>query len=106
VLTYRCLQKCKVNINLERTTDPPWGLHGGGEGAFNLAIIARSNGPETTVNKETEIELQAGDRVTFLTAGGGGYGDPSERSAQDIERDLAEGFVSPAGAAAYSASRT
>jgi N-methylhydantoinase B len=106
VMTYRCLQKCKVNINLERTTDPPWGLHGGGEGAFNLAIITRSNGPETTVNKETEIELQAGDRVTFLTAGGGGYGDPSERSRQDIERDLAEGFVSPAGAVAYSAGRT
>jgi N-methylhydantoinase B len=101
MLTYKCLQKCKANINLERTTDPPWGLHGGREGAFNLATITRRDGQETTINKETEIELQAGDRVTFLTAGGGGYGHPSERSRQDIERDLAEGFVSPSGAAAY-----
>jgi N-methylhydantoinase B len=43
--------------------------------------------------------------VTFLTAGGGGYGDPTERRAQDIERDLAEGFISPSGAAAYPGGR-
>ena len=36
VLTYRCLQKCKANINLERLTDPPWGLHGGRAGAINV----------------------------------------------------------------------
>jgi N-methylhydantoinase B len=95
------LQACKANINLERTTNPPWGLHGGREGAINLAVITRGNGQETSIHKETEIELQAGDRVTFLTAGGGGYGDPSERSRQEIERDLAEGFVSPAGTQAY-----
>ena len=28
-LTYRLLQDCKANINLDRTRDPPWGLHGG-----------------------------------------------------------------------------
>jgi N-methylhydantoinase B len=100
-LTYRCLQKCKANINLERITHAPWGLHGGRDGAINVAIIARHNGEETRVYKETEIELEAGDRVTFLTAGGGGYGDPSERNPEEIERDLAEGFVSAEGAKAY-----
>jgi N-methylhydantoinase B len=102
-LTYNCLQVCKANINLERITDPPWGLHGGGDGAINVAVITRRNGQEISVYKETEIELEAGDRVTFLTAGGGGYGKPSERSREKIERDLAEGFVSPAGAASYGA---
>jgi N-methylhydantoinase B len=105
VLTYRCLQACKANINFERTTNPPWGLHGGGEGAINLAIVKRRDGKETTVYKETEISLHAGDRVTFLTAGGGGYGNPSERSRDEIERDLAEGLVSPEGAATYGAQR-
>ncbi|HEX3484156.1 MAG TPA: hydantoinase B/oxoprolinase family protein [Micropepsaceae bacterium] len=100
-LTYRCLQACKANINLERITTPPWGLHGGREGAINLARITRANGEETSVYKETEIELHAGDRVTFLTAGGGGYGEPSQRSRDAIARDLAEGFVTTAGAKAY-----
>src|SRR5258708_1653828 len=90
-ITYRCLQKCKANINLERLTDPPWGLHGGESGAINLAVITHTHGQKTEVRKETEIELEAGDRVTFLTAGGGGYGDPSPRSRESIERDLAEG---------------
>src|SRR4029079_17206062 len=101
VIAYRCLQKCKANINLERTTQAPWGLHGGRDGAINAALITRKDGSKTTVYKETEIELEAGDRVMFLTAGGGGFGDPLERAREDIERDLKEGLVTPDGAGAY-----
>jgi N-methylhydantoinase B len=100
-LTYQSLQKCKANINFDRTTYPPWGLHGGGEGATNLAVITRVGGGKTRVFKETEIELEAGDRVTFLTAGGGGYGDPASRDPKALSRDIAEGFVTDEGAAAY-----
>ena len=101
VLTYCCLVKCRANINLERLTDPPWGLHGGLNGAINEAIITRANGEQRTVRKETEIALDAGDRVTFLTAGGGGYGNPCDRSEDDIRRDLSEGFVTEAGIVPY-----
>jgi N-methylhydantoinase B len=94
-ITYRCLQRCKANINLERTGNPPWGLKGGGQGAVNVSRITRSNGDTTTVFKQTEIELEKGDRVTFLTAGGGGYGDPHERDEAAIERDLSEGLMAP-----------
>jgi N-methylhydantoinase B len=99
-LTYRCLQRCKANVNLERTLTAPWGLHGGLPGATNRAIIRREGGNERLVYKETEIELAAGDRVTFLTAGGGGYGDPRERGRDAVARDVAEGLVSPQTAAA------
>ena len=93
-LTYRCLQKCKVNINLERTVTPPWGLHGGASGAINRAVIHRVNGTDQEVKKGTEIDLEAGDRVTFWTAGGGGYGDPSARNREELAHDVAEGLVS------------
>jgi len=96
-ITYRCLQRCKANINLERTVNPPWGLNGGGQGAVNVARITRSNGDTTTVFKQTEIELEKDDRVTFLTAGGGGYGDPHERADAAIARDLSEGLMTPEG---------
>ena len=36
-----------------------------------------ADGSEAVVLKATEIALAAGDQVTFLTAGGGGYGDPA-----------------------------
>ena len=43
-LTYQLLQKCKANINLDRTRDPPWGLHGGKPGAVNECLIHRADG--------------------------------------------------------------
>jgi N-methylhydantoinase B len=93
-LTYRLLQGCRANINLDRTRDPPWGLHGGKPGAVNECYIQRADGSRTAVQKATEIAIAADDRVTFLTAGGGGYGDPRERDQAAIARDLEAGFVS------------
>jgi N-methylhydantoinase B len=88
------LQACKANINCERTVDPPWGLHGGGAGATNSAIVRRADGSEQVVLKGTEIPLATGDVVTFLTAGGGGYGEPKQRTAAALKRDVAEGLIS------------
>ena len=88
-----------MNINFERTKLPPWGLHGGGSGGANYAIIRHASGaPETRVLKGTQIPLQAGDSVAFFTAGGGGYGDPGARSKAAVENDLREGFVRVAAA--------
>jgi N-methylhydantoinase B len=39
-----------------------------------------------------------GDRVTLLTAGGGGHGDPRGRDPEAVRRDVAEGYVSPEAA--------
>ncbi len=101
-LTYRALQSCKANINCDRTLDPPWGLHGGRPGATNCSIIRRAgDGAETVVYKATEVEVAAGDTVTFLTAGGGGYGDPGERDRAAAARDVAAGVVSPEQAAKH-----
>src|SRR5206468_2670265 len=69
---------------------------GGKSAATNAAIIRRAaDGSEEVVYKATEIEIGAGDSVTFLTAGGGGYGDPRERAREDVVRDLTAGIVSP-----------
>ena len=42
--------------------------------------------------------MEIGDRVTLLTAGGGGHGDPRERDPELVRRDVAEGYVSPEAA--------
>jgi len=97
-VAYRLLQSCRANINCERTIDPPWGLHGGGPAATNDAIIRRADGTEQHVLKGTEVEINAGDVVTFLTAGGGGFGHPHERPREAVARDIAEGVVSKAAA--------
>jgi N-methylhydantoinase B len=97
-LTYRALQNCTANVNCERTMDPPWGLNGGKHGAVNKAMLIRSDGSERELKKATGVTMQAGDRLTFSTAGGGGWGDPQARDRQSIADDVRAGYISPEAA--------
>ena len=92
-ITYKVEVACKVTINCERTKCPPWGVAGGGEGQTNTAVIRSRSGTERIVLKGTEIALEAGDRVTFETAGGGGYGPAAARDPAAVANDSAQGFV-------------
>lgn len=96
---YRSLGRSTININIERTREPPWGVEGGRAGQENRAMIRRADGSERHVKKETNIALAAGDTVSFWTAGGGGYGDPATRDRRQIEADLRAGYVTPQSAA-------
>jgi len=91
---YRTLGKSTININLERTTEPPWGVEGGRSGLENRSMLRSAAGTERYVKKETNIPLSAGDTVSFWTAGGGGYGDPSRRDRGKLQQDLRDGYVS------------
>ena len=94
-IRYRCLQSTSANINFDRTVDAPWGLNGGLPGAVNEAIVHSAKHGDQRVLKQTNIPLEAGDKVTFLTGGGGGYGDPRNRNRKDVEHDLKTGVISP-----------
>ena len=93
-LTYRALQKAVTNVNCERTKDPPWGLRGGKPGAVNEAVLVRRDGSEQKLLKATGVPMEPGDRLTFRTAGGGGFGDPRARDPAAIADDVAKGYVS------------
>jgi len=98
-LTYRALQACVANVNNERTKDPPWGLAGGKPGAVNEAVLTRTDGSTQSLKKATGVQLVPGDKLTFRTAGGGGWGDPRARDRADVARDVAAGLVSAEAAA-------
>jgi N-methylhydantoinase B len=51
-----------------------------------------------SIDKENALLLAAGDVVCVETGGGGGYGPPSGRQLQHIQRDLDAGYVSAAAA--------
>jgi N-methylhydantoinase B/oxoprolinase/acetone carboxylase alpha subunit len=51
--------------------------------------------------KFVNIRMQLGDQLLLNAPGGGGYGDPKERSEEQIEADLVDGFISIDGRDLY-----
>ncbi|MCY4103851.1 MAG: hydantoinase B/oxoprolinase family protein [bacterium] len=76
----------------ERTTTRAWGLFGGEPGGTTDAVIT-VDGESTPVLKVNRFPAPAGSRLRVVTGGGGGYGDPAERSEEDLRRDLIEGYT-------------
>ena len=84
----------------ERGKYAPQGVVGGGEGATNLffydsedqdAVEGQKSPP--LVSKITGVALKKGQRVRLETPGGGGYGSASDRSKQQHDNDLKQGYV-------------
>ena len=78
----------------ERHYCPAKGARGGLEGGLAVSVILRTNGCEEIIPSKLETVLFKGDRLVVETAGGGGYGDPSKRNREAVERDVRNGKVS------------
>jgi len=81
---------CGIGRSIER----PWGLNGGKHGSNNYLEVA-SNGSKRKVSRVPYLPLKKGDRVAVVTGGGGGYGDPRSRPAEDVAADVRNGYLSP-----------
>jgi N-methylhydantoinase B len=82
-----------VSRNTDRIQCPPWGLRGGRQGAVNETLVQRDGIEEKLPGKFSHLLVHPGQTVTFLTAGGGGYGDPAERDPASVKRDLKLGLI-------------
>lgn len=70
----------------------PRGLLGGRDGAPGRYVLNPDTARERLLpNKLSNYPLQEGDVISMQTPGGGGYGDPAERTPQAIRRDCEEG---------------
>ncbi|WP_149562402.1 hydantoinase B/oxoprolinase family protein [Streptomyces cacaoi] len=78
-------------LDTSRLRSRPWGLFGGLPGSS--ARVELSEGARPVVRGHTV--LRPGDRVSVVTAGAGGYGDPAERDPAAAERDTREGTTPP-----------
>jgi N-methylhydantoinase B len=81
-------------VDTSRQKSQPWGLCGGTPGAAAKVVLSEGAGP---VHHGYAL-LKPGDTATIETAGAGGYGQPENRAAQAIERDLAESRITPESA--------
>ncbi len=79
----------------ERARFAPKGIAGGQDGAKNLFEYENNHEWHTPSmgSKMLGIELQKGERLRLQTPGGGGYGNPKDRSPALIQADQAGGYV-------------
>jgi N-methylhydantoinase B len=88
------LHELYVSRSTDRIKCPPWGLLGGEAAQTNQTLIQRNGKEETLPGKFSRLPVHLGETITVLTAGGGGYGAPSERDAASVKRDIALGYIS------------
>lgn len=73
----------------------PWGLNGGLDGSVNEVRLFRSGGGSEARATWSHEPLRGGDLVRFVSAGGGGYGDPRRRPAEKVLEDWIDNYITP-----------
>jgi N-methylhydantoinase B len=92
----RALVKLDLSVRAERHRFSPRGIFGGGDAKTGAFILTRTDGrTEKLPCKAAGIELAAGDILTVLTPGGGGYGPASERDPGRVQKDIRQGKITP-----------
>jgi N-methylhydantoinase B len=81
------------NASFDAFVSRPYGLAGGEDGAGGTLHVTRDGVRTALPAKTIGHALQAGDVVSMLTPGGGGYGPPAERDPAAIAGDIADGYV-------------
>src|SRR6266581_1579260 len=73
----------------ERQRRRPWGLQGGTRGSPGVYRILRAD-VVTKLPSKTTVTTDAGDVLSLITPGGGGYGPPRKRLVQRLRNDAAD----------------
>ena len=71
----------------------PAGMEGGHDGTSAELRLERADGTAMAIRKR-RVTMRPGDRLVVTTGGGGGFGDPAERSPEAVAADLREGKIS------------
>ena len=101
-MVYRFLEAGTIAIHDDRWFVPPWGVNGGEPGARARKVLIKADGTQIVVgNKIEDYPVEPGDRLHFITWGGGGWGDPLDRDPALLAKELAQGLVTEQGALRY-----
>ena len=104
-VSWKLLQNSTMNVGMGRSRFGPPGVCGGKDGKPSSVILNMGTDREEVIGGYTKdheylmtmfdnYPMKAGDTVTMITQGGGGYGDPKERDPELVKKDVRNGLVS------------
>ena len=77
----------------------PWGFQGGTDGHTAELIYQPKGGEKVNLPSKVQYKpLRAGDTLSCIGAGGGGFGDPLQRDPEKVHSDVLDGFISAGSA--------
>ena len=77
---YRMTTDTRMSLWFERSANPAWGLFGGQDGAPPKSSSTPQPPERSAASRPTRMLLRQGDTVRCHTGGGGGYGNPLDRT--------------------------
>lgn len=94
-----------ITLETSRTREGSPGVNGGGHSARQRLLRRKQDGTLETIGGLADdgtwlpqmlggVTFQPGESFVFHTTGGGGWGDPFERPAELVARDVQDGIVS------------
>ena len=92
-MVYEGAGEARLNTAGDGVVVPPFGLFGGRPGEPHRYSLI-SNGTERVLrSKEVGVIVKPSDTILCLSSGGGGYGDPNDRSPERRESDHRNEYV-------------
>jgi N-methylhydantoinase B len=96
---YRFEEDGAITYQDDRAHTYPWGVDGGKHAGPSEKEIVRADGSvEELPSKVENFAVEAGDKLVFRSAGGGGLGDPLERDPELVATEVRRGLISASAA--------
>ena len=82
-----------LSASYGRSIEKPWAREGGEEGSVNYFELHVGNDARRAARAPTTV-MKRGDIIRMFTGGGGGYGDPFDRPADEVLAEVRADYIS------------
>lgn len=82
----------------EGLKNPPHGVNGGTMSPGGGIWIEHADGTRTYTSSACQLLIREGETWNGVSSGGGGWGNPLDRDAEQVRRDLRDGLIGEAAA--------
>jgi N-methylhydantoinase B len=86
-----------LSASFGRSIEKPWSMEAGEPGSCNFFELHIDQEVGRAARAPTTV-MSRGDRICMVTGGGGGYGDPLDRPAEEVRHDVTCDYISDAQA--------